>query len=112
MLVVTRFTVGQAAADAFVERARATLAALAARPGYRGGRLARAVDEQSSWLITTEWDDIGSYRRSLSDFEVRMTVTPLMAQAVAEPSAYEVLYDDGPGATAGVKVSDRAREPD
>jgi heme-degrading monooxygenase HmoA len=56
VLVVTRFSIGGAEADSFTERARVALAPLAARPGYRGGRLARAVDEPSSWLITTEWD--------------------------------------------------------
>lgn len=110
MLVVTRFTVPPAAAGDFTERAQAALRALAARPGYRGGRLARAVDDESRWLLTTEWDDIGSYRRSLSGFEVKMAATPLLAQAAEEPSAYEVLYDDGPGATSRVLVSDRARD--
>lgn len=110
VLVVTRFTIGEAEADTFAERARVALAALAARPGYRGGRIARAADEPSSWLITTEWVDMGSYRRSLSGFDVKMAATALLAQAIGEPGAYEVLYDDGPGATAGIKVSDRARD--
>lgn len=95
-----------------MDRARVALAALAARPGYRGGRVGRAVDAPSSWLITTEWDDMGSYRRSLSGYDVKIAATPLLAQAIGEPSAYEVLYDDGPGASAGVKVSDRARDAD
>lgn len=110
MLVVTRFTVAEAAAEQFRARAEAALGALAARPGYRGGRVARAVDDATRWLLTTEWDEVGSYRRALSGFDVKMTATPLLAQAAEEPSAYEVLYDDGPGATRGVRVSDRARD--
>lgn len=112
MIVVTRFDVGDADGSSFMDRARVALAALAARPGYRGGRVGRAVDAPSSWLITTEWDDMGSYRRSLSGYDVKIAATPLLAQAIGEPSAYEVLYDDGPGASAGVKVSDRARDAD
>ncbi|MEP7056051.1 MAG: antibiotic biosynthesis monooxygenase [Actinomycetota bacterium] len=108
MLVVTRFNIADEAS--FVERARTALAALAARPGYLGGRIARAVDEPASWLITTEWDTLGSYRRSLSGFDVKVAATPLLAQAIGEPSAYEVLYDDGPGAAPGVQISDRARD--
>jgi hypothetical protein len=92
------------------QRGRAALAALAARPGYRGGRISRAVDDPASWLITTEWDSLGSYRRALSGFEVKIAATPLLAEAIAEPSAYEVLYDDGPGLAAGIRVSDRARD--
>ena len=112
MIVVTRFDVAEAGGESFVERARVALAALAERPGYRGGRVGRAVDVPSSWLITTEWDDMGSYRRSLSGYDVKIAATPLLAQAIGEPSAYEVLYDDGPGASSSVKVSDRARDAD
>ena len=107
VLVVTRFSIAPDD-DGFAARARAALAALAARPGYGGGRIARAVDDPASWLLTTEWDDIGSYRRSLGNFEVKMVATPLLAQAIGEPSAYEVLYDDVPGRAARIKVSDRA----
>lgn len=112
MLVVTRFTIGDDEAVAFADRAQVALAALAARPGYRGGRIARAVDDPASWLISTEWDDLGSYRRSLSGYDVKLAATPLLAQAIGEPSAYEVLYDDGPGEAARIKVSDRARDAD
>ncbi|MEO6712004.1 MAG: antibiotic biosynthesis monooxygenase [Mycobacteriales bacterium] len=112
MLVVTRFTIGDDDSGTFADRAQVALAALAARPGYRGGRIARSVDDASSWLITTEWDDMGSYRRSLSGYDVKLAATPLLAQALGEPSAYEVLYDDGPGESAGIRVSDRARDAD
>jgi hypothetical protein len=72
--------------------------------------VARSVDDPASWLITTEWDDMGSYRRALSGFDVKIAATPLLAQAIGEPSAYEILYDDGPGQAAGIRVSDRARD--
>ncbi|MDQ1709812.1 MAG: hypothetical protein QOG49_1197 [Frankiaceae bacterium] len=110
MLVVTRFTVGDDQAGEFPDRAQVALAALSARPGYRGGRVARSVDDPASWLITTEWDDMGSYRRALSGFDVKIAATPLLAQAIGEPSAYEILYDDCPGQAAGIRVSDRARD--
>ena len=110
MLVVTRFTIDEADAESFEQRCRTALAALAARPGYRGGRIARAVDVPESWLLICEWDNIGSYRRSLSGFDVKMAATPLLAQAAAEPSGYEVLFEDGPGADSSVRVSDRARD--
>jgi hypothetical protein len=60
--------------------------------------------------MVTEWDDVGSYRRSLSGFEVKIAATPLLAQAMAEPSAFEVLFEDGPGEASTVRVSDRARD--
>jgi quinol monooxygenase YgiN len=110
LLVVTRFTIDEADAEGFGQRCRTALAALAARPGYRGGRIARSLDAPQSWLLICEWDDVGSYRRALSGFEVKMAATPLLAQASAEPSAYEVLFEDGPGGTSTVRVSDRARD--
>ena len=55
---------------------------------------------------------MGSYRRSLGGYDVKIAATPLLAQALGEPSAYEVLYDDGPGTVAAILVSDRARDAD
>lgn len=102
MLVVTRFTVPEAEGGAFEESARQALSALAAQPGYRGGRLGRAADDPTAWVLTTEWAGVGTYRRALSAYAVKMSATPLLGRAHAEPSAFEILYADGPGApTAG-----------
>ena len=95
MIVVSRFTVPEAAGESFAARAEAALAALAARPGYRQGRLGRAVDDPTRWLLLTEWDGVGAYRRALSGYDVRMTSVPLLAESIDEPSAYEVLLSDG-----------------
>jgi heme oxygenase (mycobilin-producing) len=106
VLVVSRFVVDEA--GDFVERARAALAALAACPGYVGGRLARAYDEPAHWSIVTEWASVGAYRRALSTYDVRVHATPLLAQSLDEPSAYEVLADVAPGGAVTVATSDRA----
>lgn len=109
MLVVTRFDVPEGDAPAFLDRARAALAAFAARPGYLRGRIGRAADEPSAWVLTTEWDGVGSYRRSLSAFEVKVDAAPLLAQGRDEPSAFEVLHSDDAGVPA-VSVSRRAAD--
>ena len=88
---MSRFTVPEAEAASFVERAEAAVAAFAERPGFRRGRVARSVDDPAEWVLTTEWDGIGSYRRSLSGFDVKVCAAPLLAQSRDEPSAYEVL---------------------
>lgn len=98
MLIVTRFTVTEADAASFQERAQRAVAALGARPGYLGSRIGRAADDPTAWVITTEWDGVGSYRRSLSAYDVKIDASPLMGLAHDEPSAYEVLHADGPGA--------------
>lgn len=109
MLVVNRFIIGSPEqVEAFTERAGQALAALAGRPGYQSGGLARALDEPSHWLLATEWESVGSYRRALGAFEVKVALTPLLVDAVNEPSAYEVLaMTDETGAVV-TNASDRA----
>ncbi|GAA2578823.1 hypothetical protein GCM10010399_05710 [Dactylosporangium fulvum] len=107
MLVVTRFVV-ESDASGFVERAHAALGALAACPGYLRGRLGRAFDDPAHWNIVTEWESVGAYRRALSNFDVKMYATPLLAQSLDEPSAFEVLASVAPGGELTVTASDRA----
>ncbi|MFS8479751.1 MAG: antibiotic biosynthesis monooxygenase [Micromonosporaceae bacterium] len=111
MLVVSRFRVDPARADDFTVRAHTALAALAARPGYRSGRFGRSLDEPEYWCLVTEWESVGTYRRALSAYEVKLNATPLLAEAVDEPSAYEVLASADPQGEVVVMTSDRASEP-
>ncbi|HEY7176099.1 MAG TPA: antibiotic biosynthesis monooxygenase [Micromonosporaceae bacterium] len=110
MLVVNRFVVppDEAAATNFTERATAALEVLAARPGYIRGALGRAYDDASYWCLQTEWESVGAYRRALGNFDVKVHATPLLAQSVDEPSAYEVLASAEPGAPATTAESDLA----
>ncbi len=110
MLVVNRFVVEGDDAD-FRARAGAALAALGARPGYVGGQLGRAYDDPSAWTLVTEWESVGAYRRALSAYDVKVTATPLLAQSLDEPSAFEVLARAEPGGPVTVTESDLARHP-
>jgi hypothetical protein len=103
VLVVTRYR-DPADPAAFLSSARAALAALAACPGYRWGRIGRALDEPGCWTLVTEWADVGSYRRALGGYEVKLTAVPLLSLALDEPSAFEVLHADGVGSD-GVDVA-------
>lgn len=94
VLVVNRFRVPEADADAFradVERARE---ALAARPGYVAGTVGRNVDDPTLWVLTTVWANTGAYRRALSAYDVKLSAVPVLGRAVEEPSAYEVVEPD------------------
>ena len=102
MLVVTRFDVPEHESAAFLPRAQAALAAFAARPGYLRGRIGRAADDPTAWVLTTEWVGIGAYRRSLSAYDVKVDAAPLLALGRDEPSAFEVLHArDADGASSG-----------
>jgi quinol monooxygenase YgiN len=94
----------------FVERAHAALAALAARPGYVRGELTRSLDEPEHWCLLTEWASVGAYRRALGGFDVKVTATPLLAESLMEPSAYETLASAAPGADVETHTSDWAGE--
>lgn len=106
LVVVSRFRVDEAGADGFRSDAHAALAALAERPGYAGGHLGRNLDDPGLWVITTTWANVGSYRRALSSYDVKVTAVPLLSRAVDEPSAYETVDDssgkDGPGTNVQV----------
>ena len=94
MLVVTRFEVPEPDAQAFLPRAQAALAAFAARPGYLRGRIGRAADDPTAWVMTTEWEGVGAYRRSLSSYDVKVDAAPLLSLGRDEASAFEVLVSD------------------
>lgn len=113
MLVVNRFVVpdDEAGAD-FAERATTALEALAARPGYLRGELGRAYDDPTHWSLVTEWESVGAYRRALGGFDVKVHATPLLAQSVDEPSAYEILVHAGTDGAVIRTASDRAPDTD
>ncbi len=111
MLVLNRFVVPPDTQTSFTERAHAALAALAERPGYRSGRLTRALDDPAHWTLVTEWESVGAYRRALSGFDVKVHATPLLSESLDEPSAFETLASAEPGGAVEVVASDRAAEP-
>ena len=91
--MVNRFRVSAQQAEGFRAGVSAAHAALAARPGYVDGSVGRNVDDPELWVLTTRWENVGSYRRALSAYDVKLTAVPLLSEAIDEPSAYEVLGD-------------------
>ena len=111
MLVVVRFTVPEADGGDFLVRARTALAAFAAAAGYRGGRIGRATDDPTLWVLSMEWDGPGAYRRALSSYDVKVSAVPVLMEAHDEPSAFEVLVADGlDDADDGVRRPRRAAD--
>lgn len=100
MLVVTRLRTptppdgpDAAAEDELRHGLLRALAILAAKPGYVSGDVGRNVDDPGLWVLTTRWENVGSYRRALGSYEGKMHIQPLMVHAVDEPSAYEVVEE-------------------
>ncbi len=95
VIVVNRFRVDEADGESFRGDVAAALGALAARPGYVDGRVGRNVDDPTLWVLTTTWADVGSYRRALSSYDVKVAAVPLLSRALDEPSAYELVDPRG-----------------
>ena len=71
---------------------RASVAVLSARDGFINAHMARAIDEPELIVLQLGWDAVGSYRRALSAYDVKVQVVPVLSQAIDEPTAFEVLH--------------------
>ena len=89
MLVVNRFRVPLESGEAFRADLATARDALAACAGYAGGEIGRNVDDPELWVLTTRWANVGSYRRALSSYDVKLRGVPVLSRAIEEPSAYE-----------------------
>ncbi len=88
---MNRFRVEESDGTAFLADLQGALAVLAERNGYLEGRIGRNLDDPTLWVLTTRWENVGSYRRALSHYEVKVRSVPLLSRAVDEPSAYELV---------------------
>jgi quinol monooxygenase YgiN len=102
VIVVNRFRVAEAEAASFrddLERAHETLAV---QSGYVAGHVGRNVDDPDLWVLTTEWEGPGAYRRALSAYDVKLGAVPTLSRAIDEPSAYEAVV---PGEALNIPVT-------
>jgi quinol monooxygenase YgiN len=96
VIVVNRFRVEAADAEAFRADVERALGLLVARRGCLGGEIGRNVDDPTLWVLTTRWVDVGSYRRALSSYDVKVGAVPLLSRAIDEPSAYQAVQPGEP----------------
>lgn len=92
---------------ALTAQLRASVALLATKVGFINAHMARAIDEPDLIVLQLGWDTVGSYRRALSAYDIKVQVVPVISQALDEPTAFEVLHFrdvhgvvDAPGALA------------
>ncbi|MGA9310053.1 MAG: antibiotic biosynthesis monooxygenase family protein [Pseudonocardiaceae bacterium] len=99
MILISRFVVNPAGAEDFLTRARRALELLTAQRGCLGGQLGRSPDDTARWVLVVRFESVVAYRRTLSVFEVREHVVPLLSEALTgEPGGYEVLAAADEGA--------------
>jgi hypothetical protein len=88
VFAVTRFRATGDDAAALAAAVEPLLGALGARPGFRDGELGRSADDPELWALVTRWDGVGSYRRALSNADVKITGAPVWVHALDEPGVY------------------------
>jgi quinol monooxygenase YgiN len=88
VFAVTRFRAAGDDAVALAAAVEPLLHALGARPGFLGGELGQAADDPQLWALVTRWDGVGSYRRALSNAEVKISGAPVWVHALDEPGVY------------------------
>lgn len=88
MLAIARFSTPLADAASFEASLATALEAFSACAGFLSGEYGQNLDETTLWSLVTHWENVGSYRRALSNLNVKMNAIPLLAQAIDEPGAY------------------------
>jgi hypothetical protein len=81
-------------ATQFEAQLSSALEAFSKCKGYVNGEFGQNLDEVTLWSLVTHWENVGSYRRALSNLNVKMNAIPLLAQAIDEPGAYERSYTE------------------
>ena len=94
MLAIARFSTPLAQAAEFEAQLSVALDAFSACAGFINGEFGQNLDETTLWSLVTHWENVGSYRRALSNLNVKMNAIPLLAQAIDEPGAYERPYSE------------------
>ncbi len=108
MIAITHFSAAEV--EDFLGRARPALEALSKCAGYRRGSVGRSTDDVDAWVLVTEWENVGSYRRALGTWDVKLHATPLLASARDLPSGFESLVEIAAGGETTARASDREPE--
>ncbi|MEJ6608094.1 MAG: antibiotic biosynthesis monooxygenase [Candidatus Planktophila sp.] len=89
MIAIARFELALSQAANFRGELEAVRAVLEEASGFITGIVAQNLDEPTLWVLTTEWENVGSYRRALSSTRAKLEAIPVLARAIDEPGAYE-----------------------
>ncbi len=89
MIAIARFELPLSQADEFRAELEAVKVVLSEAAGFRSGTIGQNLDEPTLWVLTTVWENVGSYRRALSSTRAKLEAIPVLARAIDEPGAYE-----------------------
>lgn len=91
LVVISRFRVSVQGRSDFLQSMDTAIMILTRQAGCLAASLGQSTDEADLLLLRTEWAGVGAYRKALSAYEVKVSVVPLLSQAVDESSAFETI---------------------
>ena len=89
MIAIARFEQALSQAVDFRAELESVREVLAEAAGFISGTIGQNLDQPTLWVLTTEWENVGSYRRALSSTRAKLEAIPVLARAIDEPGAYE-----------------------
>ena len=89
MLAIARFYIPLGETTLFRGQLETVQAVLAEASGYIDSHIGQNLDDPTLWLLSTRWENVGSYRRALSSMRAKLEAIPILARAIDEPGAYE-----------------------
>lgn len=89
MIAIARFEIPLGKGADFRLELESVRAVLAEAVGFLGGEVGQNLDEPTLWVLTTRWENVGSYRRALSSTRAKLEAIPILARAIDEAGAYE-----------------------
>ena len=89
MLAIARFSIPLGQSIQFRGELESIKKLLAEMKGFVDGQVGQNLDDPTLWVLTSTWQDVGSYRRALSSTRAKLEAIPVLARAIDEPGAYE-----------------------
>ena len=89
MIAIARFEQARSQATDFRAELEMVKAVLSEAAGFISATIGQNLDEPTLWVLTTQWENVGSYRRALSSTRAKLEAIPVLARAIDEPGAYE-----------------------
>lgn len=79
--------------DEWFREVEQVLDLFSAKPGFQSAKVGLALDDDSTGLLILKFDSVGSYRRALSAYDIKVAATSFLSAARDESSAFEILID-------------------
>ena len=89
MHAIARFSIPLGESSQFRAELESLRIVLSEAVGFIDGVIGQNLDDPSLWHLSTNWENVGSYRRALSSTRAKLEAIPILARAIDEPGAYE-----------------------